>query len=160
MFRATSIGAVALMSMVRLMSPTVCWSNVLLPLTTPAQLMRRSTSPTSDLTAAYAALIFSSSATLTLYVNTLPAAPAVFSRSALAAAILASLISQMMSDAAPFSRQMRPMILPIPDAPPVISTFFELILNIISNFRASPQNYTLPPKIQFISTKREQINNF
>jgi hypothetical protein len=35
----------------------------------------------------------------------------------------------MISDAAPFSRAIRPMILPIPEAPPVINTF--VFLNFI-----------------------------
>ena len=62
---ATTIGAMVFTSIVRRMSSMVCLSNVLLPRTMPAQLIRMFTSPQSRFTSAYAAATASASDTST-----------------------------------------------------------------------------------------------
>lgn len=123
----TSIGAVALMFIVRVMSLTLCSANVLLFATMPAQLIIMSMPPLFLLAIFAASCTCSAFDTSTFWVKTLPSGV----YSALAFAMLSSLISQMVRLCAPFSRTMRPIIFPMPEPPPVISTLVALIFVIV-----------------------------
>ena len=106
-----------LMSMVRMMSLSVCSAKVLLLVMMPALLMRMSTS------AAVAALAASMDSGEEISARKPLMGP--FGESSwTVAAMAASLMSQIRTCAAPFSRQRRAMIFPIPEQPPVMSTVF------------------------------------
>ena len=127
---AITIGAIELIFIVRSMSLTLCWSNVLLLATIPAQFIRMSTLPHSLVVIRATFSTWSLSDTSSLYPITLP----IFLNSLIVDAMLSSLMSQIIRHLAPFSSAIRPIILPIPDAPPVIRTQLPLILVIIVMF--------------------------
>ena len=116
------------------------------PTTIPALLIRISTFPTSVLTLCAAFLISSRIETSTLYVEiSFPN----FANSSLVLAKPSSLMSQIIKLEAPLSKDFLAMILPIPEQPPVISTFL-LLKSISINFSFIQQGKILQKSIRFL----------